>query len=217
MKSRIVIAATIGWFGGVGLLAVAMTGTSWSGIVPAVGGTSLSAHADSGDLIDLHPGERDFSDVDALQRITVVGQEQVSASLATARTVHEAEVPAIVIDGHLIVLGDFRLVEFRFEPQAKLIRTSVNAINTSTGFPKPTDAWVAIWLREDVPVPEWGGVLTTLKVVAVIEDGTGKVRSVHVGKFNPLATEEVIPSPSPAVARCTEDPSGLPGNRVCFR
>ena len=138
--------------------------------------------------------------------------------LSTGRTVGGVESPATAIDGRLITLEDLRLVEVRFEPRATLIATSVNSINTFTGFPKPTDAWVAVWLREGVPAPEWGGIPTTVRVVAVIEDGTGKVRSVHAGKFNPAAKDDPVPAaPSPGVARCTEDPSGLPGNRVCYR
>jgi hypothetical protein len=176
-----------------------------------------SVHADAGEVAAQRPGEADFSEADALRRLTGVAQPRVTEFLATARRAGEVESPAITIDGRLISLEDLRLVEFRFEPRATLITTSVNSINTSTGFPKPTDAWVAVWLREGVPAPEWGGILTTVRVVAIIEDGTGKVRSVHAGKFNPSPAEGAIPAPPPAVARCTADPSGFTGNRVCVR
>ena len=131
--------------------------------------------------------------------------------LAKPRQVDGYEIPATKVDGAVVTLDKLSLVEFRFVARGTRIDTSAS---TFTIFPEPTDVWVAVWSRSGVPAPEWDGALTTVRVVVVVEDGSGTVRSLHAGKVNENPDETAYPLPAPKELKCSLDEKGY---RTCVR
>ncbi|MBI2767499.1 MAG: hypothetical protein HYX53_16510 [Chloroflexi bacterium] len=213
MNRSFVVMSIFGWTIGIGLLASAWAGFSPVRASSLFGIGAAAARADTASVVADKIGAPDFSDAEAQQRMAVAAEEKIADVLGMPRRMAETDVPAIFIEGRQIRLADLSQVEFRFVPQAERVTTIAN---TSTGFSKPTDAWVGVWMREGVPAPEWGNALTSVRVVVIMEDGTGKIRSVHVGKLNTTVPEPPISTEAPK-AYCTSDPQSWEGNKICVK
>ncbi|MBN9493455.1 hypothetical protein J0H33_08940 [bacterium] len=124
-------------------------------------------------------GAMNFSRATALTRLTTIANAELAATLNRPHGSDGVNVPAVTIGGHPITVSDLQLTQIEFLPAATKV---VSAENTDLTLQKPTDVWVAAWKRTGVPAPDWGGIPTTVRAVAVIEDGTGKVLSIDVGR-----------------------------------
>lgn len=134
---------------------------------------------------DPRQGTTDFSRDEALARMSTLASAAVTQTLGSERIDPEFKLtlPPVTVDGHPIQLDDMTLAEFRFMPSNTRYTT---VAKTSGGFNDPTDAWVAVWIRNGVSVSTWGDGPAAGGVAVVMEDGTGKVHSLTAGKFDPI-------------------------------
>lgn len=159
--------------------------TGRSGVLadsPPTSAPDLAAIRGADDIV----AERQFSEEEARRRATELMEAMVSESIGRDQPGSEDQAGsrALLIDGRPILLSDLGLKEVRFEPAAVRVEASNGAF---AGFNNPTDAWVFLWERENVPAPEWDGKLVTVAVFLVLRDGEGTPSAMQIGYHDPAA------------------------------
>lgn len=155
-----------------------VAGQDSESLAPPIFAQFPSGYAEPAAAADPHTGEADFSRDEAARRMDIVANAIV-AQLFAKDTVNPETYgvrPAFEVDGHTVTLNDLDQLEFRFIPAAT---SYTSAVGTSGGFARPTDAWIATWQRKGVTTP--GQPTSDLRIVIVMEDGTGAIHSVQAG------------------------------------
>ncbi|MEO8539034.1 MAG: hypothetical protein ABI577_04780 [bacterium] len=128
-------------------------------------------------------GQQTFTQEEALVRLTAAADTRVRETIGV---VGDGGVGGSYasIQGRALALSDLGLEELRFSPSALRVESSAG---TYAEFVAPTDAWIAVWTTNNAVAPDWGNVPIAVKVVVVMKDGTGEIRSMHVMRVNPAA------------------------------
>jgi hypothetical protein len=133
------------------------------------------------------PGKT-FTDGVALDEMSAAAAQRIAETIGSFHQSDQHVFEPVRLNEKVIGLPDLTLTEFRFVPATRRIDTSAA---TFTEFREPEDVWVAVWTRDRVPAPDWGGIETTVRVVVVMKDGSGHISSMHVQRVNPNA--EALP------------------------
>lgn len=187
MNAKLVSTVGIAMLAGVALVSVAgwrsTAVTATDAIVSHLPGAAAQA-----DNVRDQPGRQEFSESQALSLISGKAAQRVEETIARPQPGGDGDVLAAAIDGRAISLSDLDLTEFKFVPATLRAESSVG---TFAEFVEPTDAWVAVWTRAGVAAPDWDGIPATIRVIAVMKDGSGDIRSLHVQRINPAAGDMV--------------------------
>lgn len=152
--------------------------------LPILASLPGSYYPEPGLASDPSTGRADFSEALASDRMATVGGAVLTQMLGVQHRDPESGVDRgpVLVEGRAIQLSDLTLVEFRFLPGAEKYTT---VVKTTGGFHTPTDAWIAVWTRDGVSVPEWSMEDATVMVAVVMKDGTGTIHSIQAGRADP--------------------------------
>lgn len=172
MGKKLTIAGASGWLVGISMLTVVLTGITPTDLFRPISSIASAQGAPTGTM----------TDADARAAAATAGQQPINQTIGKAADYRGQELPPVQVNGRTIRLSDMELVEFRRVVDA----TSVTLSSGDTQwFGSPTNAWVATWERSETPIAEWGGKLATVRVSVILEDGTGRLLSATVAKFDP--------------------------------
>jgi hypothetical protein len=184
MSKKINLAAGASALIGISLISAAGWGPTASligdGLISRFPGESASAN-DGRD----EPGRKQFSEAEALGIMTETAARRIEETIGRPQPTESGEALVAEVEGRALSLADLELTELTFVPATLRAETSAG---TFSEFVEPTDAWVAVWTRSGVTAPDWG-VPADIRVVAIMKDGSGDIRSLHVMRVNPAAEE----------------------------
>jgi hypothetical protein len=128
-----------------------------------------SAAADSG-----------YTEQQATQHAAAHADAQLSRSLGSEKVDSERPEfsrPPIRVDGHVISIADLELTSIRLEANSVAARVD----DASFAGSETRDVWVAEFRLDRVSAPHWGeGASGSVRVIVIIEDGTGELKDSSV-------------------------------------
>lgn len=128
------------------------------------------------------------SEDDITDRAAEAAEEKLLGTLGQARSITDQRtgenvtIPPVLVDGRPIRFSDLEPgASYRLDDT-----THVEVLGSTFSYPSPTDVWVSTWIRNGDAEAAWGGP-TDIKVIVVLEIGTGKLLSANVSSVKAVS------------------------------